>query len=59
VGRVARVGEMRRAYKILIGKPEWKRQVRRLRYGWEDNIRLDLSEIGWVCNEHSGSIKDG
>jgi hypothetical protein len=41
------MGEMRNAYKILAGKPKRKRLPRRSRRGCEDNIRMDLREIGW------------
>jgi len=34
--------DMRNPYKILVGKPEGKRQLWRRRRGWEDNIRMDL-----------------
>jgi hypothetical protein len=43
---VARMGEIRNAYKILIGKPEGKRSIGRPRRRWVD-IRMDLREIGW------------
>jgi hypothetical protein len=39
------MGEMRNAYKILAGKPEGKRPLKRLRHSWEDNIRTDLKEV--------------
>jgi hypothetical protein len=35
-------------YRILVGKPEGKRPLRRLRHRWVDNIKMDLREIGWV-----------
>jgi hypothetical protein len=38
--------ELRYAYIISFGKLEWKRQLGRLRPRWEDNIRMDLMEIG-------------
>jgi hypothetical protein len=41
------MGEMRNAYKILVGKPEGKKQLRWPWRRWEDNIRMDLREIGW------------
>jgi hypothetical protein len=41
------MGEMRNAYKILVGKSEGKRPFERRRRRWEDNIRMDLTEIGW------------
>jgi len=37
---------MRNAYNILVGKPEGKRPLRRPRHRWEDNITMDLKEIG-------------
>jgi hypothetical protein len=46
VGYVANMGEMRNAYKILVGKPEGKRPLRRPRHTWEDNIKINLKEIG-------------
>ena len=45
-GHVARMEEGRSAFKILTGKPTGKRPLRRPRRSWEDNIRLDLEEIG-------------
>jgi hypothetical protein len=45
-GHVARLGEMRAVYKILIGKPERKRPFGRPRRRWDDNIIIDLREIG-------------
>jgi hypothetical protein len=43
---VARIGEKRNAYRILVGKPEGKRPLGRPRRRWVDNINMDLSEIG-------------
>jgi hypothetical protein len=43
----ARMGEMRNAYKILVGKPGTKRPLGGSRRRWENNIRMDLREIGW------------
>jgi len=40
-GHIARMGEMRNAYKVLVWKPEGKRQLVRPRHRWEDNIRMD------------------
>jgi hypothetical protein len=40
-------GDKRNAYRILVGKPEGKRPLGRPRRRWEDNIRMDLREIGW------------
>jgi hypothetical protein len=44
---VARMGETRNAYRILVGKPEGKRPLRSPRRRWVDNIKMDLREIGW------------
>jgi hypothetical protein len=38
--------EERKVYKVLVGKPEGKRPLGRPRRGWEDGIRMDLSETG-------------
>jgi hypothetical protein len=46
-GHVARMGEMRNAYRIWVGKPEGKRLLGRPRRRWVDNIKMDLREVGW------------
>jgi hypothetical protein len=46
-GRVARMGEGRNVYRVLVGKPEGKRPLERPRRRWEDGIKMDLREIGW------------
>jgi hypothetical protein len=44
------MGEVRGAYNILVGRPEGRRPLARPRRRWEDNIKMDLREIGfWVC----------
>jgi hypothetical protein len=45
-GNVARMGEGRGVYRVLVGRPEGKRPLGRPRRRWEDNISLDLREIG-------------
>jgi hypothetical protein len=45
VGHVARMGEKRNMYRLLVGKPEGKRPLGRLRRRWMDNIKMDLLEI--------------
>ena len=73
MGHAARLGEERGVYSFLVGKPEGKMSLGRPRHRWEDNISIDLQEVGcggmdWIelaqdrdtceCgNEHSGSIK--
>jgi hypothetical protein len=46
-GHVARMREVRGAYNILVGKPEGRRPLGRPRRRWEDNIRMDIREIGF------------
>jgi hypothetical protein len=46
-GHVARMGEKRNAYRILVAKPEVKKPLERLRHRWEDNVKMDLRETGW------------
>jgi hypothetical protein len=46
-GHVARMVEKRGAYRILVGRPERRRPVGRPRRRWEDNIKMDLQEVGW------------
>ena len=45
-GHVARMGEKRDVYRVLVGKPEGKRPLGRPRRRWEDNIKMDLQEVG-------------
>jgi hypothetical protein len=46
-GHVARMVERRGVYRLLVGKPEGKRPLGRPRHKWEDNIKLDVQEVGW------------
>jgi len=45
-GHVARAGERRGAYRVLVGKTEGKRPHGRPRRRWEDNIKMYLQEVG-------------
>jgi len=45
-GHVARIGERRGAYRVLVRKPEGKRPLGRPRRRWKDNIKIDLQEVG-------------
>ena len=45
-GHVARMGEERGVYRVLVGKPEGRRPLGRHRCRWVDNIRMDLQEVG-------------
>jgi hypothetical protein len=42
------MGERRGVHRVLVGKPEGKRPLQRLRHRWEDNIKIDLQEVGCV-----------
>jgi hypothetical protein len=44
---VARIGQKRNAYVILVGKPEGKRPLGRPRRRWVDNLKIHLGEVGW------------
>ena len=46
VRHVARIGERRGVYRLLVGKPEGKRPLGRPRRRWEDGIKVDLQEVG-------------
>ncbi|KAJ4440696.1 hypothetical protein ANN_08844 [Periplaneta americana] len=46
-GHVAHMGESRNAYRVLVGRPEGKRPLGRPRRRWEDNIKMDLREVGY------------
>jgi hypothetical protein len=46
-GHVARMGEGRNVYRVLVGKPKGKGSLGRWRHRWDDGIGMDLREIGW------------
>jgi hypothetical protein len=46
-GNVARTGDSRGAYRVLVLKPEGRRPLGRFRHRWEDNIKMDLRELEW------------
>jgi hypothetical protein len=46
-GYIARMGEARGAYRILMGRLEGRRPLGKPRRRWEDNIKMDLQEVGW------------
>jgi hypothetical protein len=46
-GHVARMGEGKAAYRILVGRPEGRRPLERPRRRWEDHIKVYLQEVGW------------
>jgi hypothetical protein len=57
-GHVARMGEKRNAYRLLVGKPEGKRPLGRPRRRWVDNIKMDFEEVGWGDVDWIGLAKD-
>jgi hypothetical protein len=52
------MGEKRKEYRLLVGKPEGKRPLVRPRRRWVDNIRMDLGEVGWGDVNLNGMAKD-
>jgi len=56
---VARMGEERRVYRVLVGKPEGKKPLRRPRRRWVDNIMMDLQEVGRGYMDWIGLAQDG
>jgi hypothetical protein len=52
-GHVARMGERRGVYRVLVGKPEGKRPLRRPRHRWMDNIKMNLQDV--YCAVWTGS----
>jgi hypothetical protein len=57
-GHVARMGEKRNVYRLLVGKPEGKRQLGRPKHRWTDNIKMDLLEIGLSVLDWIGLAQD-
>ena len=57
-GHVARMEEGRSAFKILRGKPTAKKLLGRSRRRWEDNIRMDLKDIGINTRNWVDSVQD-
>ena len=57
-GHVARMGEERGVYRVLVGKQEGKRPLGRPRRRWVDNIRMDLQEVGYGYVDWIGLAQD-
>jgi hypothetical protein len=58
-GHVARVGEERKVYRVLVGKPEGKSPLGRPKRRWEDWIRMDVRGIGWGVYSGSSWLRIG
>jgi hypothetical protein len=58
VGHVARIGERRNAYRLLVGKPEGRRPLGKPRRRWLYNISMDLVEVGWGDVDWIGLAQD-
>jgi hypothetical protein len=61
VGHVACMGEERKVYKVLVGKPKGKRPLGRPRHRWENKIRMDLGEtdlwgVDWIQLAQDGPV---
>jgi hypothetical protein len=46
IGHVARMGESRGAYRVLVGNPEGRTPLGKPRRRWKDNIKMELEEVG-------------
>jgi len=57
-GHVARMGEERGVYRVLVGKPEVRRPLGRPRRRCADNIKMDLQEVGCGCMDWIGLAQD-
>ena len=57
-GHVACMGEERGVRRVLEGKPEGKRPLGRPRCRWEDNIKMDLQEVGGSCGDWMELVQD-
>jgi hypothetical protein len=57
-GQVARIREERGVYRVLVGTPEGKRPLGRPKRRWEDNIRMDLQEVGCGGMDWIGLAQD-
>ena len=53
-----RMGQGRVVYRVLVGKPEGKRPLGRPRRRWEDNIKMDLQEVGGGCEDSMELAQD-
>jgi PAS domain-containing protein len=57
-GHVARMGEKKNAYRLLVGKPDGRRPLGRPRRRWLDNIRMELVEVEWSNEDWIGLAQD-
>jgi hypothetical protein len=52
------MGDGKGVYRVLVGKPEGKRPLGRPRLRWEDNVKMDLQEVGCGCGDWTGLDQD-
>jgi hypothetical protein len=57
-GLVARTGDRRGVYRVLVGKPEGKRPLGRPRLKWEDNIKMELEDVTWGGIKWIDTVQD-
>jgi hypothetical protein len=57
-GHVARMGERRGVHRVLVGKSERTRTLGRPRRRWEDNMKMDLEEVGRGCGDWMERAQD-
>jgi hypothetical protein len=52
------MGGIRNTYKVLLGKPNWKRSLGRRMPRWEENIKRDLRDVGWKVVDYIHLAQD-
>jgi hypothetical protein len=57
-GHVSRMGYRKSVYRILVGKPEGKRPIRKTRHRWDNNIKTDLHEVECGCMDRIDLVQD-
>ena len=57
-GACGSYGEGRGVHRVLVGKPEGKKQLERPRHRWEDNIKTDIQEVGGACGDWMEQAQD-
>jgi hypothetical protein len=58
-GNIARIGQKMHTYRVLLGKAEGKIPLGKQRRRWEDNIKMDVGEVGWGCGLNSSGSRQG
>jgi hypothetical protein len=57
-GHLTQIKDRRGAYRVLVGIPEEKRQLERPRHRWEEDIKMELQEVGWGGMDWINLVQD-